>query len=1260
MAIGFITQTEPEEFQTRPVNDMSNSQLVRYAQEYAVVQPAGRQPSFEREYVNNYSMYYTGNVSIFQFTIAYTLSANSLIVESVEEMVRDMNLLSLNYTRRVRIFYQDREANPQGNNVRLVYNDERRRFERERGDTSRGRSPIYNPYTPIPYQDVLRAIMFMVTSNELLDINELVIVLDIANDTSLRGGTARKADVIKWKEEPKWYLEKIKTSLRFIPKTTEGYCGYIALAMHILKYGSSETIEDMFGVSQEFFKIVETYHSKMKSKKTLLNFVHANDLIMTQLGIYLSHTVFGINESVFDPSGLTGFKMTSIMKKCKIKIFTPKNHPLKQIYGDEYVLGSGDVYNICLYFDADERHYHYIEFVRLFNCTVVAKNNNNTAGCTYCHECNKTFITGMLTHTCVAPKCFSCGHLFDTDQELQQHKNPLPTAITQIPEIYKALHNSRNLDTKDLSCHNCKITCYSMACLLRHVYSSVNSKKCAALIKKKECSVCFRLINSRTAEHNCIDESTHSMKCRLCKLKVLVADYAQHRCDLPKSKRRKTSEVDEELEKFYVFDLESSFTDGPQKTVVYPDGTVASIKNQIHKVNLVCVRQCGTGLEKMFYTIGTFLDWCVEESGNHNKPISMIAHNFKGYDGRMIFDHLLHEGKYSPTNTIWNGSKIMSFNIAGTVIFKDSLLHIQARVADMPKIFGLNEAEFCKGYFPYMFNRLENQDYVGAIPALEYFDPDHMSTSSRKKFLVWYAEQTEQNVEYVFKNELVKYCESDVRILAKALEVYVRDGMLYNNSINPLSKLTIASYAHRVFEGHCPEGNLKILNEHEYLTAKAAMYGGRTDVRRMHVEYSPDGTKYAKYVDVQSLYPAVQYYKPMPIGTPTIHTDFEQVPTNETMLGWFGLVIVDIEPTRYLHHPVLVKQSENHKLCATLMPLVKYTCTCVELHAALRKDYKVTRVYEYHEYQQSTELFKSYVRHFLKLKLESSGLPQGVQDNETFEAYKHELKERLDIDVRFEDFEKNAGKKALAKLMLNSLWGKFAESKNYSQSEILSPEVYNCMLQNVGEFDIKFAHLFNNNDLVVVYANESTNLYDIERAKKTNMVMAAHVTAWGRLVLWEQMDKLGKNVLYHDTDSIIYEHDSADPNGYDIPEGRYLGEWENETGGARITKFVSLGPKTYSYAYLDENGEEHFECKCKGFTLNYANGEKLNYETMVQLLKKEIDFIKTEDTKFCWQRGTGEMTTYLQTKYLSGTYDKGFIDHDFVTYPFGYEKFIQV
>lgn len=75
----------------------------------------------------------------------------------------------------------------------------------------------------------------------------------------------------------------------------------------------------------------------------------------------------------------------------------------------------------------------------------------------------------------------------------------------------------------------------------------------------------------------------------------------------------------------------------------------------------------------------------------------------------------------------------------------------------------------------------------------------------------------------------------------------------------------------------------------------------------------------------------------------------------------------------------------------------------------------------------------------------------------------------------------------------------------------------------------------------------------VEQDTSTNIFLAVFTTAWARLKLYEEMDKLGRSVLYHDTDSIIY-----DSNGInDPPLGNFLGEFTDELDGDTITTFVS-------------------------------------------------------------------------------------------------------
>ncbi|GBN97164.1 hypothetical protein AVEN_10442-1 [Araneus ventricosus] len=60
----------------------------------------------------------------------------------------------------------------------------------------------------------------------------------------------------------------------------------------------------------------------------------------------------------------------------------------------------------------------------------------------------------------------------------------------------------------------------------------------------------------------------------------------------------------------------------------------------------------------------------------------------------------------------------------------------------------------------------------------------------------------------------------------------------------------------------------------------------------------------------------------------------------------------------------------------------------------------------------------------------------------------------------------------------------------------------------------------------------------------TNIFLAAFTTAWARLKLYSEMDKLGDAVLYHDTDSIIYASNGKN----DPPAWKFFGRVHRRTG----------------------------------------------------------------------------------------------------------------
>ena len=107
-----------------------------------------------------------------------------------------------------------------------------------------------------------------------------------------------------------------------------------------------------------------------------------------------------------------------------------------------------------------------------------------------------------------------------------------------------------------------------------------------------------------------------------------------------------------------------------------------------------------------------------------------------------------------------------------------------------PKTFGLTELK--KGYFPHKFNIPENQAYVGPVPAIDYYMPETMSPKERQEFERWHKEQRDKEQVFDFQNELVAYCESDVRLLKEGCLTFKR---LFEAEagFNPFERVAIAS-----------------------------------------------------------------------------------------------------------------------------------------------------------------------------------------------------------------------------------------------------------------------------------------------------------------------------------------------------------------------------------------------------------------------------------------------------------------------------------
>ncbi|GBM62818.1 hypothetical protein AVEN_159807-1, partial [Araneus ventricosus] len=261
------------------------------------------------------------------------------------------------------------------------------------------------------------------------------------------------------------------------------------------------------------------------------------------------------------------------------------------------------------------------------------------------------------------------------------------------------------------------------------------------------------------------------------------------------------------------------------------------------------------------------------------------------------------------------------------------------------------------------------------------------------------------------------------------------------------------------------------------------------------------------------------------------------------------------------------------------------------------KGYRISDIYEvYHFPTTSDTLFRTYIDTFLKIKQESSGWPQTCSTEEEKATYIREYEKKEGIKLDAQNILKNPGRRQVAKLALNSFWGRWGMNTLRSQLTYVNtvPD-FNRMLSDPSN-DIKDVY-FPTAEVAAIHWHSKKEY--LSQDASTNIFNATFTTAWARIKLYNEMYKLGRSVLYHDTDSIIYASDGKN----DPPQGNFLGEFTDELDGDSIATFVSAGPK--NYAYQTKRGKTC--CKIRGFTLNFRNSEKLNFES-VKSLVRSLDY----------------------------------------------------
>ena len=369
-----------------------------------------------------------------------------------------------------------------------------------------------------------------------------------------------------------------------------------------------------------------------------------------------------------------------------------------------------------------------------------------------------------------------------------------------------------------IRCNECDRMFKNQACYDRHKEPIDGGGRtvCEAIRKCPKCGKAMPISKINPKGHICGKE------CPTCKVIYQPKD-TDHLCYMQQEELKEESGYNHLL----FFDFEATQEHG------------------IHHPNL-CVVYDEEKEVALFQGPDTVKEFCRWLLTPQHKGCIVVAHNFQGYDSYFIIKELNENA--IPYKIMYRGAKCLSMTIPMLEIkFIDSLNFIPMGLAKFPKTFA--QPELCKGYFPHLFNKDANQDYVGPIPCQDDYGVNFMKPAEREAFMTWHQEQVENNYVFDFRKEIIKYCRSDVDILAKCCllyrEMFKEETAIDEIGIDPFDNaLTIASYCMQVYRTNflekdtiaifSPARQLKTKQSHEALQW-LSYTAEKEDIRIQHV-----------------------------------------------------------------------------------------------------------------------------------------------------------------------------------------------------------------------------------------------------------------------------------------------------------------------------------------------------------------------------------------------------------------------------------------
>ena len=251
--------------------------------------------------------------------------------------------------------------------------------------------------------------------------------------------------------------------------------------------------------------------------------------------------------------------------------------------------------------------------------------------------------------------------------------------------------------------------------------------------------------------------------------------------------------------------------------------------------------------------------------------------------------------------------------------------------------------------------------------------------------------------------------------------------------------------------------------------------------------------------------------------------------------------------------------------------------TSIDIERALLVGYQILEYHEVWHYHGGEQMmFNDFILNIVDRKIECSEFPPSCSTREDKLSYMDDVEKNCGIKLDITNIRKDPAGRTLNESMANSIWGKWAQNPA-GQSSLKTCSTLKQYHDSLMTGRVKQVALVSDN-ILQVEMNNDRNIDGENREVHNNgsglggqnTMIGAFVTAAARDLMYSHfLSKLATDqLLYTDTDSVVYFYDSKNPLHVELSTSDMPGDLKDEyeelllnNPNWYVKEFIAFGPK---------------------------------------------------------------------------------------------------